>query len=404
MKFFEEDDNVELEFGFNKEYASRFEHNKKRQELEQLQAKYKNMSDSESDSSSSEEEDENGELITEEIDDQIALTLKFLRQKDEIVYTDKNFFDDQELAQIKKKEKPVYLKEYQQSILLGKRESPNKFENNEKIQLDVEVDDEELFTKRELEQSDQEVDDDQFLDNFLKKKQWIQTDLVQTYDQITHTLHDTTDEEEESDHENYETTHNFRFEEPNSNMVITHSRLISGAIRRKDNTRVLKRMTLKERKEQEKTKKQNELKRLKNLKKMELNEKLKEIHKMAGGDLKGLDSIDLEKEFDPNEHDRKMMGMFDQKYYQHCNDAVKPVFDDDIDILDLVDEEDTGEGGDYAEDYPAGNEKDYTGYEDKKSKKIVFDENMDADAEQQVFNINRTHSITLIKSWTNTIN
>ena len=79
-------------FQINEKYAKRFEHNKKREELQQLQEKYKQFGESES-SSTSEEEDEFGELITPEIDVQIVKTISAIKNKDEKVYDpDQVFF------------------------------------------------------------------------------------------------------------------------------------------------------------------------------------------------------------------------------------------------------------------------------------------------------------------------
>lgn len=72
---------------------------------------------------------------------------------------------------------------------------------------------------------------------------------------------------------------------------------------------------MKERKEEEKLKKKEELKRLKNLKREELSRKLEQIRSMAGGDLMGLDELDLEEEFDPDQHDSKMDAVFSGEYY-----------------------------------------------------------------------------------------
>jgi protein KRI1 len=108
-------------------------------------------------------------------------------------------------------------------------------------------------------------------------------------------------------------------------------------IRRKDNKRILQRQTLKERKEEEKKKKREELKRLKNLKKEELAQKLKQIQEMAGGELIGIEKIDLTKDFDPAEHDQVMNQMFTEEYFETKDCKLKkPVFENDIDISDLI--------------------------------------------------------------------
>lgn len=75
-----------------------------------------------------------------------------------------------------------------------------------------------------------------------------------------------------------------------------------------------------------------EVKRLKNLKKKEMNEKLTKIREIAGIGEEGgwrLDVDDLEEEFDPEEHDRKMKEAFDDEYYE-AND-VDPEFGSDND-------------------------------------------------------------------------
>lgn len=102
-----------------------------------------------------------------------------------------------------------------------------------------------------------------------------------------------------------------------SEHVITHARNIPGIVRRKDNSRILKRQEEKEKKEQKKEQKQQELKRLKNLKRQELAEKLKKIQEMAGGDLVGLNEIDLEGDFDPEQHDERMDQIFADDYYSN---------------------------------------------------------------------------------------
>ncbi|KAL9101976.1 MAG: hypothetical protein Q9163_002834 [Psora crenata] len=128
-------------FKINEEFARRFEHNKKREELHRLQEKYgitsKSIStngepagvtgeyDGSSSSSESEEEDDEGVLASEALDAQIQETLEAIRKKDPRVY-DKNvtFYaapdedagastDDQP-----KQPKPMYLNDYHRRNLL----------------------------------------------------------------------------------------------------------------------------------------------------------------------------------------------------------------------------------------------------------------------------------------------
>ena len=86
-------------------------------------------------------------------------------------------------------------------------------------------------------------------------------------------------------------------------------------MRRKDNSRVLKRQAEKEKKQLQEVRKQEELKRLKALKREELAAKLQKIQEMAGGDLTGLNELDLSKEFDPADYDQTMNNVFTDDYY-----------------------------------------------------------------------------------------
>ncbi|RYP79178.1 hypothetical protein DL771_000156 [Monosporascus sp. 5C6A] len=130
----ESDGGVKLQI--NSEFAKRFEHNKKREELHRLEEKYKSNKnngdkskggddDYDSDSSSDVTEDENGFLATEELDAQLNATLQAIRNKDPRVYDGKTTFytpiDEtsvSEPSKEKKKEKPVFLQDYHREKLL----------------------------------------------------------------------------------------------------------------------------------------------------------------------------------------------------------------------------------------------------------------------------------------------
>ena len=93
-------------FAINEAYAKRLEHNKAREELHRLQAKYPGIKthaeaaedeDEEDDSNTTESEDEVGELVTPHVDAQIWRTLAMLREGAPEVY-DENWtgFDDED--------------------------------------------------------------------------------------------------------------------------------------------------------------------------------------------------------------------------------------------------------------------------------------------------------------------
>jgi protein KRI1 len=343
----------------NESYAKRFEHNKRRDELQQLKEKYGEGDETETSSSENEVEDDDGELITPQVDAQIMKTIKLIQEKNPIIYDHKTkLIDDQLIEEARKSfeskttERGISLKEYQTNMLLHPdSERPKTFKEEQddvkqdfKAAIDeIEEDEDDLFTVRKDHTEDdyskfilnemykdepdnrdwdnlkQKLEpDDQFLMNYVLNKGWKDKDAgkVPTYSQLTeHALHDSTDEEDEERMEEFEFKHNFRFEEEGSQHIVTHSRNVPGIIRRKDDKRTLQRQSAAERKQELKKQKAEELKRLKNLKKQELQEKLKQIKEMAGGDLVGLGEIDLEKEFDPSEYDNKMSSAFSEEYY-----------------------------------------------------------------------------------------
>ncbi|KAJ3274803.1 KRRI-Interacting protein 1 [Terramyces sp. JEL0728] len=332
MDIFDDDVEVNSEITINQSFAKKYEYNKKRQELEQLKQEYAN---GESSSSDDEVEDDIGELITPEVDAQILKTISMIKAKDTKVYdpqTAVNAFEataDDDLFTIRQKGEGELKAEddaYSQFLLKQlHKDDPDK-EGWKKLSTDGNVD-----------------NDQKFLMDFILSRGWVEkgANKIPTYEEITkHHLHDSTDEEDEERMDEFETQYNFRFEEPGAEKVITHARDIPGSIRRKDNTRILQRQSVQERKEMEKQKKKEDLKRLKNLKREELANKLRQIKEMAGGDLIGLDEMELDKEFDPNAYDNKMNEVFTKDYYSKADlkktgKPKKPVFEDDIDINDI---------------------------------------------------------------------
>ncbi|KAN0062772.1 Kinetochore protein Spc24 [Thecaphora frezii] len=145
--------------------------------------------------------------------------------------------------------------------------------------------------------------------------------------------------------EAFETAYNFRFEQGDEAFVIpSYARNPKDSVRREDTTRKRKREERMSRKEEEKRQRMQELARLKNLKRVEIVEKLKKLKEATGSNVEGFDNIDLEHDFDPEEHDRAMQGAFNDQYYQEADDEFdpemeKPTWDDDINIDDILAEE-----------------------------------------------------------------
>ena len=149
--------------------------------------------------------------------------------------------------------------------------------------------------------------------------------------------------EEESiieNQEEFERKYNFRYEEPDPEFIKSYPRTLADSVRRKNTKRKEKREEYKKRKDLEKQRKKEEIKRLKSLKRKEIETKLEKIKKITGNDDLKLTVDDLEKEFDPEEYEKKMQTMFNDQYYeqkdpelnqQEDNDDDKPVFTDDSD-------------------------------------------------------------------------
>lgn len=105
----------------NEEFARRFTHNKKREDLHRLQdLKKRGLAGSDSDDSESEDEDEDG-LLPARTDTQIFETLVKIKKKDPAIYApEAKFYDDldeenedngQEDVDVKKQKKKLYLKD-----------------------------------------------------------------------------------------------------------------------------------------------------------------------------------------------------------------------------------------------------------------------------------------------------
>ena len=113
----DESDTLQESLKINESYAKRLEHNKAREELHRLQAKYGDRAqkeenagedDEDEESSTSESEDELGELVTPQLDAEIWRTIAMIRERRPEVYNEswKGFTEDtDEPVEREKKEK-----------------------------------------------------------------------------------------------------------------------------------------------------------------------------------------------------------------------------------------------------------------------------------------------------------
>ncbi|KAI8048577.1 KRI1-like family C-terminal-domain-containing protein [Syncephalis plumigaleata] len=394
----------------NETYAKKYEEKKRKEELGQLREKYgdiEGIDDEKLSRMAERAQDETGELLTPAMDAQIMRTLLALRNKDPSVYDENTKFYSEELVeeaqqkwketQIKKKNsKPVTLQDFQRKCFLKRDELKSAvkqaFGDDDD---DDDNDDEELFTQRNA-NNDGEVNyksflleaiksgdsnkhtdklmnslntdgnnnnEDAFLLNYVLNRGWLDGNVGKQVEPIVDDVDLVEDEQAVEAADHFESEYNFRFEEEGSTQLVHHSRNVEDTLRRKDNTRKLERERRKERKEEEKLKKMEELKRLKNLKKMEIMDKLRKIQEITGNTNVGVDDINLEEDFNPDSYDATMGHLFDNTYYEE-SDKRKPVFEDDIDISDII-----GNEADNADEDGGDKKKDKKKKKKKKKKK-----------------------------------
>ncbi|KAI0937833.1 hypothetical protein AcW1_003888 [Taiwanofungus camphoratus] len=142
----------------------------------------------------------------------------------------------------------------------------------------------------------------------------------------------------------FESSYNFRFEEPGADSIARYPRNLPSLVRRQDTSRKEARDKRKARKEEELLKKKEEVKRLKALKLKDLRARLEKIGKEGGKSLednKALQELDLDGDWDPEAHDRQMAQLYENDAHGDVEDE-KPQWDDDIDIDDIIPREEEG--------------------------------------------------------------
>ncbi|XP_055823288.1 uncharacterized protein LOC129891828 [Solanum dulcamara] len=389
LKLFEGDYDELDKIEINEEFARRYEHNKKREDLQKLEELKKKGIVDDSDTASDDEEDE------EEEDLDPSSNLKFfdgllkIKKGDPVLNTkDAKLFDsdsetnsesEEDKEKKMKKKKPMYLKDVVSKHLIEEgpefgdeeEEEENKVKTYSEEQDDLrdeflnavkeddEEEEEDLFKVKEIEKDEEEGDpeftkkldeffgeDDKldeetvFLKDFFRKEMWRddKKSSKRGDEMMMEEVEFSEDEEEIERQEDYEREFNFRFEENAGDRVWGHSRKVEGSVRKKPNVRKLQRERKEERMVQAEEERKEELKRLKNLKKKEMKEKLEKIKETAGIGDDGvclLDVDDLEEEFDPDKYDRKMKASFGDAYYE--GDDMDPEFGNDGDELEKPD-------------------------------------------------------------------
>ncbi|KAL2128676.1 hypothetical protein VTI74DRAFT_8850 [Chaetomium olivicolor] len=384
------------ELKINEEYARRFEHNKKREELHRLQEKYKAGGDAEEDESSSEDEteDDDAVLVTEDLDAEISATLQAIKNKDPRIY-DKNavFYKpfDPNAAPKKKEEKPMFLRDYHRERYLSgdvgadddsaaAASVPRTYaQEQDDIKKSIlseinaaaaaaaddeeEWSDDDAFIKpvkkddgpaengihpsraaniklTDIDVANADKNPEEFLNKFMASKAWATEEGASKWQAFE------SDDGEDADDlaDEFEHAYNMRFEDPtkSNEFLKTYSRNMANArsARKEELTGRKKQRALeKERKEAEKKEREAERARLRRLKIEEASEKLAKIKKAAGMSGKTLSEEEwmkfLEDAWENDKWEEEMKKRFNEEYYAEADDM----------SLD-EDEDDEEQGGD----------------------------------------------------------
>ncbi|XP_072942540.1 protein KRI1 homolog [Epargyreus clarus] len=422
-KLFDDDSEEEVTIKTENEYAKKYDAWREKEEIHKLEQKYgsKALDPDGMLSSDSEDESDNPPEVSEEMETQFLKTLALLKTKDPRIYDpDFKFFDEKEPEpkekNLENKDKPKTLTfadsdddddddpnifTIEKKAEIGKEEpDARKNEGSEKKLKEGKLKD---FLTGKVEHIENEVEKDleplkafwsdpklnegeAFLRDYILNKRYMEDgDEV---GEVADKLRD--DEELEADEAlveeqgKFERAYNFRFEEPDDEYLKRYPRTMN-SIRPRDERRARKRAELRTRKEDEKKKKMEEIARLKALKLKEIQEKIARIKMVTGNEELAFKDEDIEGEFDPEEHDRRMRAIFDEEYYGHADDQ-KPVFPDldeelEIENWEKYEKEETDEyiqqdSADY-EEAPHCEDEDFNmdaDYDPKKARENLLEE------------------------------
>ncbi|KAL9664608.1 hypothetical protein QQ045_020013 [Rhodiola kirilowii] len=370
MKLFDDEgsgDDSKIEI--DEEYAKRYEYNKKREDLQ----KYEEMKNKGliEDSGDDEDDEDDDDLVSGKKDLEFFEALIKVKKKDPILKEKEvKLFDSEsdegeaeesgggEDVGTEKKKKKLFLKDVNAKQLL--EDAPGSDEDAERNDEDVkkvkslaevqeearraflqaaeaaagdddegdflkfkesggdqaEENDEDVIVQSKLDEyfgSDDELDENsKFLKEFFKNKLYV--DKSKDEKPIEEELKNLS----ESEDEEVEKEINYRFEENAGDRVLGHSRVVEGSVRKKVSARKQQRLSREQRRAIAEVERMEEVKHLKTLKKQEFMEKLKKLREVGGLDENAastLDEDDLEEEFDPDKHDKKMKQLFGEDYY-----------------------------------------------------------------------------------------
>lgn len=163
----------------------------------------------------------------------------------------------------------------------------------------------------------EELDDNEkFLRDYVLNRAWQETTSLQPKGEDGEGGDSGDDEEHLDKQDGFEKTYNFRFEMEDGQQIQSHKRFQESSVRERPDKRKRQRAQKEERKESDKIRRTEELKRLKNLKKKEIMRRLQQLAEVTGNKEMPMDNLNLDKDFDPDAHDKEMSGLFGDQYDQ----------------------------------------------------------------------------------------
>ncbi|KAJ8716945.1 hypothetical protein PYW08_005344 [Mythimna loreyi] len=359
---FDDDSDEEVALKTENEYAKKYDKWREKEELHKLEQKYGSKPNADgSESTDSEDESDAPPEVNEEMEKQFLKTLALLKTKDPRIYDPEfKFFDGTEKKEPEKGTKTKQLtfadsddEDDDDGNIFSIEKKAEIVEDTKKERKTSETKEAKLkeYLTGEAEHIDDEVEKDlaplkalwsdpklnegeAFLRDYILNKPYLQDgDIGEAEDKIRDDEELEADEERVEEQGKFERAYNFRFEEPDQEYLKRFPRTMN-YIRPKDDRRSKKRAEVRARKDEEKKRKMEEIARMKALKLKEIQEKIAKIKEVTGNEELAFKESDLESEFDPAEHDRRMKEIFDEQYYGDA-DEHKPEFPDLDDELEI---------------------------------------------------------------------